>query len=61
MMVWPVTIAGTRTNEREREIFMFEGRVLDYGGTELLRSNTVMVLVSLSQELITPFSGALIE
>lgn len=38
---------------------MFEGRVLDYGATELLTTDTVVVLISHSQELITPFSGAL--
>jgi hypothetical protein len=58
-MVWPETIVGTRANEKEREIFMFEGRVLDYGATELLTTDTLVVLVSHSHEPITPFSGAL--
>jgi hypothetical protein len=49
MMAWPETIVGTRANGREREIFMFKGRVLDYGDTELLGTNTVVVLVSHSQ------------
>jgi hypothetical protein len=58
-MVWPETIVGTRANEKERDIFMFEGRVLDYGATELLTIDTLVVLVSHSHELITPCCSAL--
>lgn len=56
MMAWPETIVVTRANEREREIFMVDGNVLDYGDTQL---RILWLFCSHLQELITLFSSAL--